>query len=525
MLKIKRYALTMISAIMLMTAVCPMTAIAAEGLAGLQDQTTVDNTTDGSEGVTGLTDMNELEANDYMPGVDGGDAGTNTPTPLGNQSQEEEIEFNGHNTDTGNAIDDILNNERYSGAMSSITKVTDLVDKWFIVIISVVAFFIISAAMLKNVCAGAYVANPKFWDIVHESHQKVGQQSLSGIKSSGIGLITNSSFSSIRDILLVIVPDLKAFTDFEDASSENIDPKAYFAKSIPQMLICVIIGIFIYNGYYRDTASKVGAFGAESFERFIGEADPVALADRLYNTTGKPKTKYDMDKSNSGRLGKAIADKTYSLYVSTYHDLTGPGTKAALMDKIVQDTDSYLKDVGEYLGADTRSKSGYEYNFSVDVYKSTGEATDKVVPSKQEQGNVVLCQRVFRLISNDVLGMHYTDIDPATTGMTSVTVVTTFTKDIDQFTSNADGYIDLEVPDGKSFTYSDVKTAFGDTYNVPNKGTNVKYNRGNLNGMLVRSASDGKVYTVHAIKGSGDSLKAGKPVPYNGKEAEKETKK
>ena len=30
---------------------------------------------------------------------------------------------------------------------------------------------IISAALLKNVCAGAYVSNDKFWDQVDEAHK------------------------------------------------------------------------------------------------------------------------------------------------------------------------------------------------------------------------------------------------------------------------------------------------------------------------------------------------------------------
>lgn len=77
-------------------------------------------------------------------------------------------------SDTGNAIQDIMNNPRFEGAISSISKITGFVDIWFARIISLVSFFIISAALLKNACAGAYVANSKFWDKVADAHHDRG---------------------------------------------------------------------------------------------------------------------------------------------------------------------------------------------------------------------------------------------------------------------------------------------------------------------------------------------------------------
>lgn len=471
MLNIKRYAIVLAS-VFTLTLACPLTTFAMEGLADLQEETTNVN--------TGLSDVNELEA-----------GSTSATEPSG-----EEDDYKGGTTiDTGNAIDDILNNERYAGAISSIKKVTDIFDGVSIKIISLVAFFIISAAMLKNVCAGAYVANPKFWDKVHTAHERINHQSIAGLRNLG-SAITNAEFSTIGDTLLAVVPDLKTYTDFEDGDASSIDPKAYFSKSIPAMLFCVIIGIFIYNGYYRDTASKVGSFGAESFERFIGEADPIALADRIYNTTGKPTTKYDGDTSLKGKIGKALADKSYSLYVSTYHDISGAGTKAKLMQAIVEDVDSMLAQSGEFLKANAKTSTGYEYSYTVAVSKSIeGNVSPVVGPGGNKDSKVV--RGVFALHDNDDLGIHWTAIDSSETGMTAVAYKITFTKNNDEFLENTSGvvtvYFNSQSDEVSKDTLNSELNNAG--FQALNKGTNVKYKYTNTRG-TVRQTDGDKVYRL-----------------------------
>ena len=76
-------------------------------------------------------------------------------------------------TSDANAVADILNNQRYEGAIESIQSVTEIVDTGFTMFITFIAFFIISAAMLRNVLAGAYCAFPKFWDKVDAAHKEV----------------------------------------------------------------------------------------------------------------------------------------------------------------------------------------------------------------------------------------------------------------------------------------------------------------------------------------------------------------
>lgn len=235
-------------------------------------------------------------------------------------------------SDTGNAIQDIMNNPRFEGAISSISKITGFVDIWFARIISLVSFFIISAALLKNACAGAYVANSKFWDKVADAHQKTEALSLQSLRNIGQS-VQSANVGSIKDLLLGFIPNIKAFTDFDDA---DIEPKAYFMKAIPQMIACVVIGIFIYNGYYRDTAATVGEMGSVMIERTLGSVNPDSFINKIFNTTGWPKSPWDQDKSREGKWKQAIYSELKSIAASNYTDITSSQQKAAAVSGMAQ---------------------------------------------------------------------------------------------------------------------------------------------------------------------------------------------
>lgn len=259
-------------------------------------------------------------------------------TEDGTETTSESSGFSSNNNstgDTGSAIKDILSNARFEGAISSISKITDFVDIWFIRIISLVSFFIISAALLKNVCAGAYCANSKFWDKVADAHQKTEAVSLAGVKNffAGGQGVMNTSVGGVRDFLLGIVPNIKAFTDFEDA---DIEPKAYFMKAIPQMIACVIIGIFIYNGYYRDTAATVGEMGSVLIERTLGSVNPESFINKIFNTTSWPKFPWDGDSSKEGEWKQSIAKEFKSLVASNATDISSSQQKSAVVSNIVK---------------------------------------------------------------------------------------------------------------------------------------------------------------------------------------------
>lgn len=290
------------------------------------------------------------------------------------QTTDESVEV----FDTGNAISDIMTDSRFKGAISSISKITEFVDIWFVRIISLVSFFIISAALLKNACAGAYCANSKFWDKVADAHQKTDALNIAGIKNyfqGGQGIM-NTTPGGIRDFFLGIIPNIKAFTDFDDA---DIEPKAYFMKAIPQMIACVIIGIFIYNGYYRDTAATVGEMGSVLIERTLGSVNPDSFVNKIFNTTGWPKSPWDKDHSRAGEWKQAIFKELKSLVASNYPDVTSSGQKADAVKAIVNQVnscgvDAYVDSAGD----------GFVYKMSgISSYVSTSTPD---IESYQEDG-------------------------------------------------------------------------------------------------------------------------------------------
>ena len=81
------------------------------------------------------------------------------------------------------ATEDILKNQRFSGALEWVDTIGGFVDTGFTAFISFVAFFIISAACLRNVLAGAYCVFPKFCDKVDESKKANQSITISSIQS------------------------------------------------------------------------------------------------------------------------------------------------------------------------------------------------------------------------------------------------------------------------------------------------------------------------------------------------------
>ena len=153
--------------------------------------------------------------------------------------------------DANNAFNDILNNTRWQGNMDTISPIVGIIDVGFTTYLTIIAFFIIMAAMSRNILAAGYCAFPKFFDQVHEAHMEVADQSwfnrfgtVDGWKSR----FQEMNMSTIKKFFMRLVPDIKVLTDFEEGV---YDFKSYFIRAIPQMLAVVCLGAFIYNGFYR----------------------------------------------------------------------------------------------------------------------------------------------------------------------------------------------------------------------------------------------------------------------------------
>ena len=278
--------------------------------------------------------------------------------------------------DSGDAIQDILAGDRFQGAMSSIQFLTDFIDIWFIRIISVVSFFIISSALLKNVCAGAYVANSKFWDKVDEAHKASEAWSIQGI-AQGVKGFASKDIKSIKASLLAFIPNIKAFTDFEDA---DIEPKAYFLKAIPQMIACVVIGVFIYNGYYRDTAATVGDMGSILINRTLTSVQPDSFLNKIFNTTSWPDFPWEGDKSRQGQFKLKLANEYKKAVASNYTDLASAQSKAIAVDLITKQVDAICDNSRGWYAAMAAGGEGEEYMWKVSSMSSTVSAGVSSIP-------------------------------------------------------------------------------------------------------------------------------------------------
>ena len=258
---------------------------------------------------------------------------------------------------SGNAVYDIMNNPRFTGAVESIEWLTLRVDYWFTVVISATAFFIISTALLKNACAGAYVANHKFWDKVAEAHEKSDALSI----ATAVSFFRDKKFmeagtGSIKDFILGIIPNIKALTDFDDA---DIEPKQYFIKAIPQMLACVIIGVFIYNGYYKDTAATVGEFGSVICNRVFSSVDPSSVIDTLTQTTATPDNIFANDTTIEGKMEYELSMKIYKAWLSQAKGENDSNFKTSLMRDAEKQAQDIIHSYFPYDGAKAANYKKY----------------------------------------------------------------------------------------------------------------------------------------------------------------------
>lgn len=233
------------------------------------------------------------------------------------------------NVQAADAVADIMNNERFNGAINTISWLTGIVDHYSTMAITLVAFFIIAAAFLKNVCAGAYCANSKFWNKVAEAHESMEAKTLANVKDyfAGGGIM-NTSVGGIGQAILVLIPNIKALTDFDDVEME---PKQYWIKAIPEMLLCICIGVFIYNGYYRDTAAVVGDFGSEVCHRVFTSVNPASFVDTITRTSRTPENIYAADKSLQGKFNHKFSMELYKVLLSESKEISDFEQKTALM--------------------------------------------------------------------------------------------------------------------------------------------------------------------------------------------------
>lgn len=218
---------------------------------------------------------------------------------------------------TGNpdAVNDIVNNPMFAGSLESLSGVIQVVDSWFGFIVSFCGFFIMSAALLKNAIAGIYASNTKLFDKVNEVKNNIVTTADGKVKSVNNGAIRG--VGTVGVFFLRLLPDPKELSDFKD---DTVSPRDYFIKAIPQMIGVAMIGVVIYNGYYRDLLGKTANLGCAIIEKFLIDVDPVEGFYKALGWASKPDLASAEDDSVSGRLTNKISYEMYHSIVSFYTD-------------------------------------------------------------------------------------------------------------------------------------------------------------------------------------------------------------
>lgn len=239
------------------------------------------------------------------------------------------------------AVVDILDGERFTGAVQWVNKIGQFVDQFFVAFISFISFFIISASCLRNVLAGAYCVFPKFWDKVDEAHKAMQSISVSDVMNLKNSWQTSVSTGSITQFLLRLLPNIKVLTDFEDV--QDIDYKQYFMKAIPQCVLAVFVGVFIYNGYYRDVMMVTSRFGSEVVNNAISSVKPEEIMYKLTNISGIPSYPVKGAEDGPDMIADTLVKAAYGHVLSEYEDQNEKANKSDCFNKLSGWASNYVE--------------------------------------------------------------------------------------------------------------------------------------------------------------------------------------
>lgn len=245
-----------------------------------------------------------------------------------------------------NAIIDILENPRFQGALESIDWLVGIADVISTAVISFVGFFIIWAAMGRVSIAGAYSAFPKLFDKVHY-YKELGMQAVDAVGNRVPG---GKVVSLPFKLLLALIPDFKALSDFEEGV---ISPREWFKKAIPMAILACMMGAAIFNAYTRDLIVKAVDLGSEMICRVIYRVDLVEYWDRFTNSVSDPGFDSESDVSDEGQLIADISTKVYKKLISYYTDVDTLEAKSKLSASIEEWVTTCVRaDAGNYTNTD-----------------------------------------------------------------------------------------------------------------------------------------------------------------------------
>ena len=205
---------------------------------------------------------------------------------------------------------DILFNDRFAGDIQVIKPVTNVLDKLTIWFVSICGFCIILLAMIKHVLSACVCLWYKFFLKVHTLKTNGGETKNAGMFTS---------------FFVKFFPDLLPWVDDEVGMKS---PKDYFVKAIPEAVLSVFIGSFIFSAYYRETIGNFSVLGLHVWNRLILSHDYRAAFDRVVDSG----TDYDFkfDRTHGGKNRAKIAKKIYDVVRAAYGTINDTDAKAQL---------------------------------------------------------------------------------------------------------------------------------------------------------------------------------------------------
>lgn len=204
--------------------------------------------------------------------------------------------------DTHNAFQDIISNDRYLGALSSIDSLVKVADRVFIMVITFCGFFIISIAFLKSVLIALYCSYPRLFDSISEI--KKNMQESKGKSPTGLFLF----------ILSLFIPNVKALVDDDDEI--GFDMKTTAIKTVCYGVCMIMLGTVIYNGIYRDALGKFSEWGAYLCTNYFLKIDLIKTTDGILEQGKNYDFSYGGDKQTNaiGKVSESVYDKLRDYY-------------------------------------------------------------------------------------------------------------------------------------------------------------------------------------------------------------------
>lgn len=163
------------------------------------------------------------------------------------------------------------------------------------------------------------------------------------------------STGSITQFFFRCLPNVKVLTDFEDA--QDPDYKQYFMRAIPQCVCAVFVGVFIYNGLYRDVMKVTSSFGSTMVSQVISTIKPEDILYKLTNISGTPPYPVKDAKDGTDHIADVIVTAAKGHILNEYTDQQEKKYKSsmfqALSNKAVElskQFDAYSNvELGKYL--------------------------------------------------------------------------------------------------------------------------------------------------------------------------------